>query len=1104
LWRKSRSLTACIEVFCILYAVIEPVKHIDVMKNSVVNRLMFALAAMVLVFGAWVQNAPARQISDAAKFKPSDLPVVLSREYNMGDVVPGVVVFKLEPDDVIRRYRVPDGSRGRERRQGSNPAGGVGAGVAGDANGDAAGAGVTGASSGGGAGASGAGAAGAPGVFGMRALEPSEVRYQVERILQSAGLVQMHQIMKDDALTEVQRDRRFRESGPGLGGNTALPDDLTRTFQARIAPHADPVEVAKRLSRLPGVAYAEPRVLHWLTSEPNDSLYGGPGQNYFQFQNIPAAWQVTTGSQEIVIAIVDSGVDYNHPDLATKLWRNPHPGRARELFPDIFAEVENDTIGWNFWNSGPIFNPVQNNDPMATASSHGTHVAGIAAAVTNNSIGVASAGYNSRYMAIKTGGTFEEPRAIGFGYEGILYAAVNGADVINCSFGSTFESQFGRDVVDFATSLGSLVVGAAGNTRAEGFFFPASYESVLGVTSVETGSGVVSNFSTFNTGLDVSATGRSLMSTIPGGRYAFNTGTSMSAPVVSGVAALLRHARPDWSPAQVHGQIRSAANPSIYNSNTEIHRYRLGRGLLDAGKALGMPLPSLRVLEATFVNNQGRKLRLDETGRIRLRIVNVGAPVVLARYEAEAAKGEVSLPGGGFGPIGSIATGDTITIEIPVYLGADADPRINPAVIVRFEDAAGTYSDFAWVEYRELFIDTHETNLVRMSFSSNGGIGYAIGGNPNTGAGFVPRVVEGGRIFDLPNVLYESGLMIMYQVDETQYLVDNVREQDMAPLNFRPLSLFAVDESEMGFSAGRALFDNSFASGTPGLEVEKKTFAVNETGLDQSVVVYFTVTNRDVEQRTFSDMYVGVYTDWDIGDYSKNSIVFNDSDSLMVVFSEVQDYPFVTVGHLGQIASALAIDNAYEGVPDSLNFGVYYTPGSNDPGFAEEYKRWSMVAGTRMTSRIDTDISMVTSSGPFTVRPGESITAGFVYSFGLSEEDLRSQVAAVRARQLLPVTSGFNQPSEPVFLPERTALVMNYPNPFNPTTNVVVDVKDPSVVRLMVYDVLGRRVAVLHDGWLDNRRYEFQFNAAGLASGVYYVVMQTDAINQTRPMMLLK
>jgi serine protease len=451
-----------------------------------------------------------------------------------------------------------------------------------------------------------------------------------------------------------------------------------------------------------------------------------------------------------------------------------------------------------------------------------------------------------------------------------------------------------------------------------------------------------------------------------------------------------------------------------------------------------------------------------------------------------------------------MAQGDTITLQIPVFLGADTDPRVNPAFVVRFEDAAGFYSDFAWVEYRELFVDTHESNLVRMSFSSNGGIGYAVGGDSNTGAGFVPRVREGDRVFDLPNVLYESGLMIKYEVDETPFFVDNVREQDVAPLNFRPLSLFAVDDSESRFSTGLAVFDNSFAVGAPGLEVEKKTFALNEAGMDQSVVVYFTVTNRDAERRPFNDVYVGVYTDWDIGNYSANSIVFRESDSLMVAISEEQDFPLVTVGHLGGLASAFAIDNAYEGPIDSLNFGVYFTPNTNEPGFAQEYKRWAMVAGTRMTSRTNTDISMVTSSGPFTIRHGESITAGFVYSFGLDEEDLRAQVASVRTRQLLPVTSNYNHPRIPMYLPDRTELVMNYPNPFNASTRVVVDVQEPSDVQLMVYDVLGRRVAVLFDGRLENRRYEFLFNAVGLSSGVYYVVMQSEMVRRTMPMMLLK
>ncbi|MCH8494244.1 MAG: S8 family peptidase [Balneolales bacterium] len=923
-------------------------------------------------------------------------------------------------------------------------------------------------------------------------------RSNAEEELRLFGLISMEQVMTQTSLEDISRNRMKRQDGIVR----ELPDDLARTFIANISSDIDPRLVASKLSRLDGVAYAEPRIMHQLLEIPNDSLYGNFGQAYFDYQRIPQAWSVTTSNSDIVIAIVDSGVDYTHPALAPKLWRNPEPGLARSLFPGIFSEVENDTIGWNFWESGPINNATQNGNPIGTAQNHGTHVAGIAAAATNNRIGISSTGYHSNFMAVRAGGTATDPRAIGFGYEGILYAAVNGADIINCSFGSSFESQFGRDVVNFATAIGSVVVAAAGNTRDESLFYPASFENALAVTSVQLNTGTISNFSTYNYGIDVAATGTSILSTVFNAGYSFNTGTSMAAPIVSGVAALIRHEHPSWSPERIMGQIRSSANPSIYNANPQ-YPDRLGGGLLDAGKALSDPLPSVRTVSSAFQNMSGQKLRLQEEGRIRLELTNVGQTMNSLMYSVEIVAGSGTIGTSG-GSLGRGAIGYTIVVDIPIQLDSATDPRENPAYIIRFEDQALGYRDFVHVEYSDLFIDTHEENLVRMSFSSNGGIGYGVGGDTSTGVGFVPRILENGNVLNTPNILYESGLMVMYNVDENDYFVDNVREKDVAPLNFRPLTLFEVEQSDTG-EVGRALFDTSFNEEAPPITIQMNTYALSAPGPEQSVLVYFTLRNEDPLRRAYNDVYVGTYTDWDIGDFSTNSIRFSEADSVMIAYSETQSFPYATVAHLGGISSALAIDNAYEGEVDSLNFGVYYSPNSStNIGFAPQYKRWSMVAGTEMTSRENTDISMVTASGPFTIRHQEEIVVGFSYAFGLTEADLLNQVAKARAAQVMPVTSSFNHPRVPVVYPSEPALVGNYPNPFNPSTRVVVDVDEPTETEIVVYDMLGRKVTTLFQGNLENRRYEFVFDGSDLPSGIYLVVMNTDSYSKTLRMTLLK
>lgn len=933
-----------------------------------------------------------------------------------------------------------------------------------------------------------------------------QILRDVEATSRIFGLEEVSRFMPETTLRELERETMFK--GRFGGGDLRLPDDLGRTYRMTFSAPLDPGFVASKVRQIPGVVYAEPRYLAEITSVPNDSLFGTSGNNYFAYQRFPQAWEVSTSSEEIIIAIVDSGVDYNHPDLRNKLWRNPEPGRARELFPNIFSEVVNDTIGWNFWESGPITNPVQNGNPIGTFQVHGTHVAGIAAASTNNGIGVASAGYNSRFMAVRAGGTQASPRTIAFGFEGILYAAINGAHVINCSFGSESFSQFGLDVVEFATALGSVIIASAGNGGNESLFYPAAYPEVLSVASVINNSGTKSGFSSYYYEVDVSATGSNILSTIFNNRYGLSSGTSMSAPVVSGLAALIRHQNPEWTPHQVIGQIRGTANPSIYSNPSNFNFIdKLGRGVIDAGKAMQTPVPYVRVLDVDFLNLAGGKLGMDEDGIMRVQISNFGEPVNGLYYFAEGTSLAKSATISSSGLIGTLARGDTTVIEISLrFSGGELDPREVPTFKLTFEDNNAVYSDSRFIRYSDFFVDTHEINRVTLSFSSNGGIGFASGGNAMTGEGFVPVVERDGMLIRFPNLLYESGLMIEYKAEDEVHLISNVRETSFTPLEFKPVELFGVRTTADTVEEGTGRFNSGFRPDLPGLSIEQKTFAYNAPGLENVVFVYYTLRNTDEQLRAYSDVYVGLYTDWDLGNYLKNSVWYSESDSLQVVSGAEESYPVVTVAHLGGLASAFAINNAYTGPADSLNFGVYFSPGSGtERGFLPQYKSWSLKAGLGKTTQSDTDISMVSSSGPFAISPGESVTTGFIYAFGADEAELREQVANARELNPISVTPNHNEPATPTVLPTETALVQNYPNPFNNRTNIVFELARDGYVEVDLYDLTGRKVDSIFSGQLYNRRYVIPYEARNLASGVYLVVMRTDFGEiKTRKIMLLK
>ncbi|GAG19123.1 unnamed protein product, partial [marine sediment metagenome] len=248
-------------------------------------------------------------------------------------------------------------------------------------------------------------------------------------------------------------------------------ESLASIKRVHFQSNLDMEYIAKKLSAHPEIEYAEPVYLQKLCYLPDD-----PGiididpetnlskQEYLRtLLEAPAAWDIAQGDSSIVIAIVDSGTDWNHPDLLGNVWTNPSevPNDGKDNDDNGFVD---DVHGWDFYSSEDASGIItEDNDPTAVNQPHGTHVAGIAAAVTNNGIGVASLSHNVRFMPVKVGP--DEGEELYFGYYGILYAADNGADIINCSWGSSFFSRTGEEVIQAVTSNGIIVVASAGNSN---------------------------------------------------------------------------------------------------------------------------------------------------------------------------------------------------------------------------------------------------------------------------------------------------------------------------------------------------------------------------------------------------------------------------------------------------------------------------------------------------------------------------------------------------------------------------------------------------------------------------------------------------------------
>jgi thermitase len=328
----------------------------------------------------------------------------------------------------------------------------------------------------------------------------------------------------------------------------------------------------------PGVEYAEPDYIAQPTYEPNDPYYGDGTQWGPQKIFAPQAWDFCKGDSNVAVAVIDWGVDLQHPDLATEMWTNPSEIPDNGFDDDGNGYID-DVYGWDF--------AYNDNDPRQDDYGHGSHVAGIAAAATDNGVGIAGVAFNSSVMAVKVGYTDPESgkhlaRYTDIAY-GIMYAADNGAKVINLSLGGYGYSLGLKGAVNYAWDAGCVLVGAVGNNNKSDPLYPAAYDNVIGVSATDQNDAKAS-WSNYGVHVAVAAPGSSIYSTYwnDGSTYAHMSGTSMAAPHVAGLAALL-FAQDD---TRTNAAVRSVIEGSADDLGDAGWDQYYGYGRINAYKAL--------------------------------------------------------------------------------------------------------------------------------------------------------------------------------------------------------------------------------------------------------------------------------------------------------------------------------------------------------------------------------------------------------------------------------------------------------------------------------------------------------------------------------------
>jgi len=348
-------------------------------------------------------------------------------------------------------------------------------------------------------------------------------------------------------------------------------ETLQRTYLLEFSQHSAVDALVRSLEKSPYIEYAEKVPLDRPCLTPNDpSLASQWGLSII---GAPTAWNYFSSGSNIVIAIVDDAVMRTHADLSPNLWVNPGEIAGNGIDDDGNGYID-DINGYDVGSND------NNPNPPSTSYDHGTHVAGIASARSNNGTGVASIGFSCKLMCVKSTSTAS---AITNGYDGIVYAAASGADVINMSWGGPSYSTTGQNVINYAWGQGCVLIAASGNDNVSSQFYPAAFNNVVSV-SATTNTDTKASFSNYGSWIDVSAPGNNIYSTTVNGAYGNKSGTSMASPMVAGLAGLMWSLNPGMTKTDLVNCLLSTA--TSINAQNPGYSGLLGSGRINAAAAM--------------------------------------------------------------------------------------------------------------------------------------------------------------------------------------------------------------------------------------------------------------------------------------------------------------------------------------------------------------------------------------------------------------------------------------------------------------------------------------------------------------------------------------
>ncbi|WP_338811970.1 PKD domain-containing protein [Bernardetia sp. Wsw4-3y2] len=669
-----------------------------------------------------------------------------------------------------------------------------------------------------------------------------------------------NKLQQVDSQFKTQKlERRFKvpiqnSKNPSIKAIQANAIRLQDWYEVEISSSSSLQEAIHYYQNQDFVEYAEPIYPNYILAPPyipNDPSMAAQWQ--LDVSQLYAAWGLHKGDSNTVIGIVDTGVHYIHRDLKNQIKVNYAEKYGQAGIDDDNNGFVDDSLGYSFGFMSPASHDFQG---------HGTGVAGMAAATTDDGLGIAGTSFNCRILPVAV---LSPSYQIVNMYDGILYAAENGCKVINVSIGRpNLGFQWEQDVIDYVTLVkDALVVAAAGNTAQELDFYPSSYNHVLSVAHSDAGDNKFSG-ATFSNYVDVMAPGARVLTTTANGSYSYAWGSSYASPFVAGIAALVRSAFPHLSADQAGELVRVTSDNKYHLPANVPYFEKLGKGRVNAFRALNeqSSAKSIRMNNTSYFGRNGQTAFSGDTITLEADFINYLNPIT------QNGKVIISTSSPYIEILDSVFNTDMM---------ATMQQKNNAAVPFRFVVSQNAPLDLN-VKFRLGFSDTNYSDYQYFSIPVNAPylaipfntINFTLTGNGRAGFYDIYNSLGKGIMSNNSQTLQEGGLIIgKSSTNVSDNVLTNiggiVKDDD-----FKMIDIPRITEKTPFFTKATSKFADTLGTLIPpvGVSVKHTVKGRTNTPHHQYIILEYEFTN--VSGAVMDSMNVGLYYDWNLGDYTRN------------------------------------------------------------------------------------------------------------------------------------------------------------------------------------------------------------------------------------------